>query len=352
MRKKRNSILGLFLVLIIALTACSTPNTNAKPEENKTTEESKPTENKDTVTEKGSNTEEKKPVTITMSWWGTDTRHEALQKAIERFMQTYNWITVESTFSGWDGYHDKLTVQLSTGNAPDLFAFGRGYSQQYGSESALINYLDYASSLSYLKEIEANAKNPYQTVNGRLIGLATGISTQVVVYNKKYFDEAKVDYPTDSESWISLSEKWQNVHKSLPNIYGDGGWMYMPEIFPLMMKQLGKEMIDTSSDPATITIDFDTANKIWTWNEALWENGTIARDASDTIGFEAGNLASALSASSAIPNTKNQTEDPLGFAIIPKTFEPAERKFPILRFRADCGVSHPAPSTLKKLYYC
>lgn len=95
----------------------------------------------------------------------------------------------------------------------------------------------------------------------------------------------------------------------------------MPELFPLLMKQLGKEIYDVSTSPAKVKIDFETADKIWTWNEALWADGTIARHSSDTIGFEAGNLGASVSASSAIPNTKNQTEDPLGFAVVPKTFE-------------------------------
>lgn len=321
MKKNIQFLLGILLSLTIVLSACSSQSQQTKTENTDTktnTEEKKE--------EKAETTKPKTPVTLTVSWWGTDTRHAALQKAIERFMQTYDWIKVESTFSGWDGYHDKLTVQLSTGNAPDLFAFGRGFAQQYGAGDTLINYSDYSAALPYFSEIEANLKNPYQTVNGRVIGLSTGISSLAVIYNKKHFDAAGVKYPTDSESWISLSEKWQKVHAALPEVYGDNGWMYMPDIFPLMMKQLGHEIYDVSVEPAKVTIDFDAANKIWSWNEALWENGTIARESSDTIGFEAGNLASALSASSAIPNTKNQTEDPLGFAVLPKTFDGSGKK--------------------------
>lgn len=325
MKKNIHFLLGILLSLTIVLSACS--GTTQQPKTDTTETKQTADEKKEEKPEKAEKTTEAKtPVTLTVSWWGTDTRHAALQSAIDRFMQTYDWIKVESTFSGWDGYHDKLTVQLSTGNAPDLFAFGRGFAQQYGAGDTLINYLDYSASLPYFSEIQANLKNPYQTVNGRVIGLSTGISTLAVLYNKKHFDAAGVEYPSDNESWVSLSEKWQKVHAALPEIYGDNGWMYMPDIFPLMMKQLGQEIYDVSADPAKVTIDFDAANKIWSWNEALWENGTIARDSSDTIGFEAGNLASALSASSVIPNTKNQTEDPLGFAVIPKTFDGSGKK--------------------------
>ena len=134
MKENMRFLLGLLLSLVIALSACSGTTQQPKTDDPKPTADEKKEEKPETPTET------KTPVTLTVSWWGTDTRHAALQNAIERFMQTYDWIKVESTFSGWDGYHDKLTVQLSTGNAPDLFAFGRGFAQQYGAGDTLINY--------------------------------------------------------------------------------------------------------------------------------------------------------------------------------------------------------------------
>ena len=338
---KAKKMCAALLFASVMLSAC----VSSSPGALETTETNEAQMN-ETEVQQGEETTEKEPVTISVSWWGTDSRHTAMQAAIDKFMEKYDWITVESSFSGWEGYHDKLTVQLSSGDAPDLFAFGRGYSQQYGAGDTLIDLSEYRDDIPYYAEIEESIKNPYQTVDGKVTGLATGISATVVIYDKKHFDAARVEYPTDEETWVSLGEKWSKVHAALPDIYGEKGWMYVGEIFPLMMKQLGQEMFDASTEPATVRIDPQAADKIWSWNETLWDEGTIARDSSDTIDFKAGNLGSYLAASSAIPNIKNDTEDPMGYAVIPKTFDGTGKK---IGYPAAPGGLWGIPSTSKHI---
>lgn len=264
---------------------------------------------------------ERKPVTLEISWWGGDTRHAALQEALKLFEQKYNWITVKPTFSGFDGYADKLTVQLSTNNAPDVFMYSRALTQQLGQSDVLLNYYDYKEQIPVLAELDPIMQSPYYKFGDKLIGMPTGITSTVIIYNKKVFEEAGVPEPTDDETWLSLSEKWTKVHQANPKVYGDEGWYYTPEAYPLLMKQLGAEIIDASTTPAKANMHPDKAKIIWSWTEKLWEENVIPRDSSDTIGFEAGNLASALSAASVIPSTVAMTEDPLGFVTLPKTFD-------------------------------
>ena len=44
------------------------------------------------------------PITITMSWWGGDARHEATMAAVEAFMEKYPNITVEMQYAAWSGW--------------------------------------------------------------------------------------------------------------------------------------------------------------------------------------------------------------------------------------------------------
>lgn len=57
--------------------------------------------------------------TLTMSWWGGDTRHEATLKAIEAFEAAYPGITVEPTYAAWDGWEAKMATAFAAGTAPD-----------------------------------------------------------------------------------------------------------------------------------------------------------------------------------------------------------------------------------------
>ena len=44
--------------------------------------------------------------TLTISWWGGDSRHTATQAAVDAFMKAYPGITVETTYSAWDGWEE------------------------------------------------------------------------------------------------------------------------------------------------------------------------------------------------------------------------------------------------------
>ena len=41
------------------------------------------------------------PVSMTISWWGGDSRHEAYQNAIKEFQAEHTNITIEPTFAAW-----------------------------------------------------------------------------------------------------------------------------------------------------------------------------------------------------------------------------------------------------------
>src|SRR5690348_2543408 len=116
--------ISLMLIFSLALTACN----NSKGE---TASSDQPQSTGEPVNVPTATAVNHDPVTITISWWGTDSRHKALIAAVKMFEAKYNWITVQTNYSGWDGYHDKLTVQLGTGKAPDLFAYSVNLLEQY-----------------------------------------------------------------------------------------------------------------------------------------------------------------------------------------------------------------------------
>jgi|GEM_PF-6001642 len=310
------AVLALFVLLSAVLGACSSKSGGEASSSPSPTAASPSQQSQEPASP-----EKKDPVTLEISWWGGDTRHAALQEAFKLFQQKYDWITVKPTFSGFDGYADKLTVQLSTDNAPDVFMFSRALTQQFGQSDVLLNYYEHKELIPALAELDPIMQSPYYKFGDKLIGMPSGITSTVLVYNKKVFEEAQVPAPTDDETWLSLGEKWSKVRQANPKVFGDSGWFYMPDAYPLIMKQLGAELIDGASNPPKASMHPDKARTVWTWTEKLWEENAIPRDSSDTIGFDAGNLASSLSAASVIPSTVAMTEDPLGFATLPKTFD-------------------------------
>jgi oligogalacturonide transport system substrate-binding protein len=60
------------------------------------------------------------PVTLTMCWWGGDSRHEAVQNAIAAFQEKNPTITVNPTFAAWSGWEDTMSTKFAGGVAEDV----------------------------------------------------------------------------------------------------------------------------------------------------------------------------------------------------------------------------------------
>ncbi|MFR7800493.1 MAG: extracellular solute-binding protein, partial [Faecalibacterium prausnitzii] len=60
------------------------------------------------------------PVTLTMSWWGGESRHNAYQDAIKAFSAEHSNITVNPTFAAWSGWEDTMSTKFAGGVAEDV----------------------------------------------------------------------------------------------------------------------------------------------------------------------------------------------------------------------------------------
>ena len=60
------------------------------------------------------------PVTLTMSWWGGESRHNAYQEAIKAFSAEHSTITVNPTFAAWSGWEDTMSTKFAGGVAEDV----------------------------------------------------------------------------------------------------------------------------------------------------------------------------------------------------------------------------------------
>ena len=53
------------------------------------------------------------PVTLTMSWWGGESRHNAYQEALKAFSAANSNITVNPTFAAWSGWEDTMSTKFA-----------------------------------------------------------------------------------------------------------------------------------------------------------------------------------------------------------------------------------------------
>jgi multiple sugar transport system substrate-binding protein len=168
----------------------------------------------------GSSTGER--ITLDLTWWGNPVRAEATEKAVAAFEAAHPEIDVNPAGGAFDGYHDKLSVQIAAKDAPDVMQLQGEYMVQYGNQGALLP----------LTQVQTAQLDPGLTANGLIddeqLAVPTGMSTLAIVADPEAFEKAGVPLPDDTTwTWTefarvakSISDKTSNRTRGTKSI----GW--------------------------------------------------------------------------------------------------------------------------------
>ena len=88
------------------------------------------------------------PVTLTMSWWGGESRHNAYQDAIKAFSAEHSNITVNPTFAAWSGWEDTMSTKFAGGVAEDVCQINWNWLYNYSKNGQ--TFVDLNSTTDYL----------------------------------------------------------------------------------------------------------------------------------------------------------------------------------------------------------
>lgn len=141
------------------------------------------------------------PITLSFSWWGSDSRHKGTIAAIDLWNKEHPNIQVQYSYSGYDGYSDKLGTEFAGHNAPDVFQFGYTNVQDYASKGVMADLTPYKST--YLKDIDHSLWGN-TTVDGKIYGVPAGVSSIGLAYNKTMLEKLGVPLPKDGITWSQL----------------------------------------------------------------------------------------------------------------------------------------------------
>lgn len=200
---KGMALLFAALLLVLVVSGCA----------NKSGSNASSTPDGSGASSSGSGTPEN--VTIRFAWWGSDPRHQATLKAIEKYMELNPHVKIEPEYMGFDGYEKKLVTQFAGATAPDVFQYNNAFSDQLGDfiydQKQLLNLID----TSHIPESVINDSGMYK---GKLTMIPGGIITAAVIYNADFFQ--KFGIPEDTVwTWDNLVEYGKKVHEQDPNAY-------------------------------------------------------------------------------------------------------------------------------------
>lgn len=126
---------------------------------------------------------------------------------------------IKAVYEGVEGdYNATLLNALSAGTAGDLF-----YVDVFQSEpifaSGKVEPLNKYFTQQELGQFLPSLLQAF-TVNGRVYGIPKDFNTLAIQYNKDLFDEAKVPYPNQTDTWDTFKDKLKKVQTALKDVTG------------------------------------------------------------------------------------------------------------------------------------
>ena len=137
-------------------------------------------------------------VTITLDWWGGDSRIKATEAVVKNFERKYPNIHVNAEYADWTGYWDRLAVQAAGGNAPDVMQMDELYLSFYGSMNSLLD-LDEASQFLDLSTIDPSLRE-LGRVGGKQVAAPLTTAQYGVIVNNDVLKSLNITLP-DTSSW-------------------------------------------------------------------------------------------------------------------------------------------------------
>ncbi|MCR6483957.1 extracellular solute-binding protein [Amycolatopsis sp. OK19-0408] len=143
-------------------------------------------------------------VTITFVWWGSDGRANLTKKAVELFQQKNPKIKVQTSFSAYAAYWEKLATQSAGGKPPDVLNVDTRYLAEYGGRGVLANLNEGAGKAISLADVnpELAATSVYQ---GKRYAVPWAQNTPAMLYDPAAFTAAGAD-PAKGLTWDQFAE--------------------------------------------------------------------------------------------------------------------------------------------------
>ena len=162
------------------------------------------------------------PVTLKITWWGGQGRHDYTQKMLDAYTASHPNVTFEAMPSGWDGYFDKLATQAASGSMPDIVQMDYLYITTYAKNNSLADLQQFVDDGTIdTSKIDQNLLNT-GNINGKLNGMVLSSSYLSVGYNPEVLADAGVTEPDSSWTWDDFIQTAETV-KEKTGKYGMAG---------------------------------------------------------------------------------------------------------------------------------
>jgi oligogalacturonide transport system substrate-binding protein len=184
--------------------------------------------------------------TLRFSWWGPESRHVVTVKAIKEYERRNPDVKIVGEYMDFGGYLERLVMQFSGGNEPDIMQVNWAWIETIFSKSGG-NFYDLYKSKKYLRLDEFEGKEKDGEINGHLNALPVSYTIRTLLWQKRTFDKAGLRIP---KTWDDIIAAGQVFQKKLGKEYYplSGATLDVQLLLFCWAKQrFGKQMIDDNT---------------------------------------------------------------------------------------------------------
>jgi multiple sugar transport system substrate-binding protein len=220
---------------------------------------------------------------------------EVEKAVVAAFEAAHPDIKVQLDLTKYDDIFTKLKADLAAGTPPDIISMNFENLRQFAALGALEPVDSYIKRDNYDLGIYYPNTLAMHTVDKALYGLPATFSDNVLYFNKKLFDDAKIAYPDSTWDWAKLVEVAKTFVK---DTNGDGiidQYGYGPAWWPMYLFMYNTNVLTPENSKCALTtpdglkavqayVDLSLKDKITANKEAQASQGDYDR-------FIAGKLA-------------------------------------------------------------
>ena len=206
-------------------------------------------------------------VTIRMTWWGGQTRHDLTQKVLDKYTELNPNVHFETTPSGWDGYFEKLATDTATGGMADIVQMDYMYISTYAKNGSLADLSEYASNGTLDISNVDDALMDAGTIGGKMVGIPLSTSLVSFIYNPSVLEEAGVDVPKNGWTWDDFVSICKTVHEKTGKYGFDGSAFIDTNLLNYWVREYGVSLFAEDNK----SLGFDDVSILTDYFE-LWKD--------------------------------------------------------------------------------
>ncbi len=140
------------------------------------------------------------PTTLRFLWWGGSDRHARTLKAIALFEQRHPGVHIKAEYMGFNGYLEKLTMQMASGTEADVLQINWAWLAMFSRQGTGFYDLQQQQHAIALDQFLPDDLEGCR-VKGRLNGLPVSYTARLFLWNHTSFARAGLATP---RSWDEL----------------------------------------------------------------------------------------------------------------------------------------------------